>query len=392
MANGTNGDGPDTLYPSFMFDGFFNGSGGTTDCLDLLPPVPPPVKVFLLVVFSSVTVICGVGNSLLCFIVLTQKRLRSVTNLFIANLAFSDLLMAVLSVPFTLHYYLHQDWVFGSWMCSFVGTVKFVSIYVSINTLFVIAVDRYHGIFRPLRPRMEKGRLLLIVLAIWCVSFLVALPTPLFLTTSPPTTDCRGRTVRLCYEGWSNPRAAKGYMIFITVGEFLFPIYSMGFIYISIAVKLWTHRTPPGQVTARHREIMLVRKQKTIPMLITVVVAFFVCYAPYHGYNLAMNYYQEEWHQTVPHFYTMYYVIESVAMLNAVISTFIYFVMSPMFRKETRNLAGRILCRCPPVFLGIRRVSFHSAASHSYNTTRNGSALRKPIGLVGPDNTLETKI
>ncbi|XP_022086282.1 prokineticin receptor 1-like [Acanthaster planci] len=378
-------------YAFSMYDSLFDANV-TMDCLDLLPPLPSPMKVFLLVTFVSVTVVCGVGNSLLCFIVLTQKRLRSVTNLFITNLAASDLLMAVLSVPFTLHYYLHQNWIFGAWMCSFVGTVKLVSIYVSINTLLVIAVDRYYGIFRPLRPRMEKGRLVLIVLAIWIVSFLVALPTFLFLTTSSPTTDCRGRTVQMCFENWVNPSAANGYVIFITVAEFLLPIYSMGFIYISIAIKLWTHRTPPGQVTPRHREIMLVRKQKTIPMLITVVVAFFVCFAPYHGYNLALTYYQEEWHQTVPHFYSLYYITESVAMLNAVISTFIYFIMSPMFRKEIRNLAGRILCRCPPVFLGIRRVSFHSAASHTFNTTRNGSAIRKPVGLGGPDNTLETKI
>ena len=72
----------------------------------------------------------------------SQKRLRSVTNLLIANLALSDLLLALLSLPFSLHYYLHQDWVFGEWMCTLVGTVKFVSIYVSINTLLVIAVDR----------------------------------------------------------------------------------------------------------------------------------------------------------------------------------------------------------------------------------------------------------
>ncbi|XP_033632432.1 prokineticin receptor 1-like [Asterias rubens] len=246
----------------------------------------------------------------------------------------------------------------------------------------------YYGIFKPLRPRMEKGRLVTIVLAIWLVSFIIALPTPIYLTTSPPTVNCQGRTVRMCFEGWSNVNAAKGYAIFITLAEFLVPIYTMGFIYFSIAVKLWTHRTPPGQVTARHREIMMVRKQKTIPMLITVVVAFFLCYAPYHGYNLAMNYYQEEWHETVPHFYSLYYVIESIAMLNAVISTIIYYLMSPTFRKETKSFVNGMLCHCPPVFLGLRRVSFHSGASHSYNT-RNGSAFRKPVG--GPD-TLETRI
>lgn len=100
------------------------------------------MKIFIGVTFSLVFVICGLGDSILCYLVFTQQRLRTVTNLLIANLAASDALVAIFCVPFILVYYEKQDWIWGKFMCQLVGTLKDVSFYVSINTLLVIAVDR----------------------------------------------------------------------------------------------------------------------------------------------------------------------------------------------------------------------------------------------------------
>lgn len=107
-----------------------------------LLPLTPGTQIFLGIVFALITLICGLGNSLLCFIIFTQKRLRTVTNLLIANLAVSDAMVALLCAPFSLYYYLYQDWIFGELMCPLVGTIKFVSLFVSVNTLLVIAADR----------------------------------------------------------------------------------------------------------------------------------------------------------------------------------------------------------------------------------------------------------
>lgn len=118
----------------------FWSSLGDDDCSRT--EMHPVVKVFLAVTFTLTIVISGIGDSLLVFIILFHKRLRTVTNLMIANLAVSDALTALLSAPFTLHYYLTQRWAFGSVMCPLVGTIKNVSLYVSVNTLLVIAMDR----------------------------------------------------------------------------------------------------------------------------------------------------------------------------------------------------------------------------------------------------------
>jgi hypothetical protein len=43
-----------------------------------------------------------VGNGVVCFIVLRSKNMRTVTNLFILNLAISDLLVGIFCMPTTL--------------------------------------------------------------------------------------------------------------------------------------------------------------------------------------------------------------------------------------------------------------------------------------------------
>ncbi len=115
---------------------------GEGECFGAGSEMHPVVKFFLAVTFTLTIVISGIGDSLLVFIILFHKRLRTVTNLMIANLAVSDALTALLSAPFTLHYYLTQRWAFGTVMCPLVGTIKNVSLYVSVNTLLVIAMDR----------------------------------------------------------------------------------------------------------------------------------------------------------------------------------------------------------------------------------------------------------
>ncbi|KAJ7305140.1 hypothetical protein JRQ81_011020 [Phrynocephalus forsythii] len=61
-----------------------------------------PVAVLYIVAYLLIFALCVVGNSLVCFVVLKNKQMRTVTNLFILNLAISDLLVGIFCVPTTL--------------------------------------------------------------------------------------------------------------------------------------------------------------------------------------------------------------------------------------------------------------------------------------------------
>lgn len=52
--------------------------------------------------YFFIFLLCMVGNILVCLIVLENHRMRTVTNLFILNLAISDLLVGIFCIPTTL--------------------------------------------------------------------------------------------------------------------------------------------------------------------------------------------------------------------------------------------------------------------------------------------------
>ena len=52
--------------------------------------------------YLLIFLVCMVGNGVVCFIVLRSKNMRTVTNLFILNLAISDLLVGIFCMPTTL--------------------------------------------------------------------------------------------------------------------------------------------------------------------------------------------------------------------------------------------------------------------------------------------------
>ena len=60
------------------------------------------VAASFILAYLFIFLLCMVGNVLVCIIVLGNRRMRTVTNLFILNLAISDLLVGIFCIPTTL--------------------------------------------------------------------------------------------------------------------------------------------------------------------------------------------------------------------------------------------------------------------------------------------------
>lgn len=68
--------------------------------------------------YSSVFVIALTGNGLVCYVVHSNPRMKTVTNLFIVNLAVGDILMALFCVPTSsISTLILQYWPFGPELC-----------------------------------------------------------------------------------------------------------------------------------------------------------------------------------------------------------------------------------------------------------------------------------
>lgn len=68
-------------------------------------------------VYTVILLLSVAGNALVILTLVQNRRMRTITNVFLLNLAVSDLLLGVLCMPITLVGALLRDFVFGGVMC-----------------------------------------------------------------------------------------------------------------------------------------------------------------------------------------------------------------------------------------------------------------------------------
>ena len=93
--------------------------------------------------FISMVIVGAGGNIIVIWIVLAHKRMRTVTNYFLVNLAVADALISILNTLFNFIYMLYMDWPFGRSYCKVVHFISPFTICASVFTFMAIAVDRW---------------------------------------------------------------------------------------------------------------------------------------------------------------------------------------------------------------------------------------------------------
>ncbi|MBN3309184.1 CCR3 protein, partial [Amia calva] len=120
--------------------------------------------------FTLVFVLSMTGNVLVLCVITKYEDMKKVTNIFILNLAVSDLLFAF-SLPFWAVYHSYQ-WIFGDFMCKLMSGSYFIGFHSSLIFLMAITVERYltvvHGGSRMLKKRTLYAQVACVV--IWLIS------------------------------------------------------------------------------------------------------------------------------------------------------------------------------------------------------------------------------
>lgn len=92
--------------------------------------------------FLPMVVVATGGNLIVIWIVWNHKRMRTVTNIFLVNLAVADTMVSTLNVTFNFAYMLNGHWAFGKLYCKISQFVAVLSICASVFTLTAVATDR----------------------------------------------------------------------------------------------------------------------------------------------------------------------------------------------------------------------------------------------------------
>lgn len=116
------------------------------------------------------------GNTLVCAAVTKFRHLRSkVTNFFVISLAISDLLVAILVMPWKAATEIMGFWPFGAF-CNIWVAFDIMCSTASILNLCVISVDRYWAISSPFRyERKMTPKVAFIMISVaWTLSVLIS--------------------------------------------------------------------------------------------------------------------------------------------------------------------------------------------------------------------------
>ncbi|EDW95822.1 probable G-protein coupled receptor No18 [Drosophila yakuba] len=189
------------------------------------------VAVFLVIILVTV-----VGNTLVILAVLTTRRLRTVTNCFVMNLAITDWLVGTCVMPPSVVLYITGTWRFGWILCDIWISLDILLCTGSILSLCAISLDRYLAVTQPLtysKKRRSKRLALLMILVVWITALSITCPPYLGWYEAgrhqAEFVDCRYNQ-------------NKGYVVFSAMGSFFIPLTVMLYVYVKIGYVLTSRR------------------------------------------------------------------------------------------------------------------------------------------------------
>ncbi|XP_050343916.1 RYamide receptor-like isoform X2 [Nymphalis io] len=284
--------------------------------------------------YCTIFIVALIGNGLVCFVVQSSPRMKTVTNYFIMNLAIGDILMTIFCVPFSfVSMLVLRYWPFGIVMCKIVNYSQAVSVLVSAYTLLAISIDRYMAIMRPLQPRLGKTAAKFIVAAVWGGALATAAPIIIVSQIQRPTEWHQYCKTDICLEKWEFVEQNEQYSCALLVLQFGLPLTALVCTYARIAHVVWGVRPPGEAQTARDTRIQH-SKRKMIKMMVTVVIVFTICWLPLNIFIILWTLHETDdaW-ATWPGMPYVWFVAHWLAMSHCCYNPIIYSYMNVRYRR-----------------------------------------------------------
>ncbi|THD25493.1 Neuropeptide F receptor [Fasciola hepatica] len=146
------------------------------------PDLPLPVLICILTVFIIMIMFGTLGSTLVILVVARKPAMRSRSNMFIMNLAISDLTLCLFTEPFNLFqiWATNRPWTLGSLMCKILAMFQGTNIFVSTISITAIALDRFQCIIYPTVPNRRAKNVAKLLILVWLAAFALASPLAFF--------------------------------------------------------------------------------------------------------------------------------------------------------------------------------------------------------------------
>lgn len=243
-----------------------------TDFVLIKMPDDDDYRMTTAVCYAVVFCLSILGNGFLICALTCYEDLKRATNLFMFCLALFDLLFT-LTLPFWCVEFLHH-WVFGDVACKIVTGAYFVGIYGSLILLtamtldrFVVVVVRSYWLTRSRRLKCSKAA----CVGAWIISLIACMRDSVASKAQIDHIDTYA-----CKSTNTEDDTVGYYSQLILL--FLIPFAIIVFCYTKIILTLMSTSTR--------------QKHRTVILVLCIVIAFFICWGPYHIIIVLMSIYE----------------------------------------------------------------------------------------------------
>ncbi|KAI1899141.1 hypothetical protein AGOR_G00058480 [Albula goreensis] len=293
-----------------------------------------------------------------------RESKRTVNSVWLQNLAVADFVF-VLFLPISIDYVLRDfHWQFGRATCKINSFVSVTNMYASVLFLMVISLDRYISLVHLSWARKVRTvrRAWVVCGVVWGVAVALSGPALVFRDT----VQLRHATV--CFNNFHDndaDLAAARHVAMVTVRTvvgFLLP-----FAAISVSGVLITARL-------RKARARLVRVSSFSRMVLAVILAFFLCWAPFHVFSL-MELTMHSSMQLHAVLQTGFPLATSLAFFNSCVNPMLYVLLGKKARRLLRQSCLEFTKR------SLRELSQSVSATES---------LSAPPSVAAPEAAVET--
>lgn len=319
-------------------------------------------------VYCIVFIMSSIGNVVVIMVVSRKRRMQTVTNWLIVNLAIADLAVTFICIPVEIPLILkHNIWLYGKAFCRMLYPLQTMTIYASVYTLVAMSLTRYWAIRHPFRRQMSTKQAKIMICFLWLISFSFVIPYIIRLNYNTETGYC---------EEVTTPQGRRNYTIAIFVSQYIFPLLLILFAYILIAVELGKDRNGEKTLTQQQK-----RKENTkvLTMVVIVTVTFASCVLPYHVVGL---YVQFSGNQTFPHFDEINALCYLLLFSNSCMNPIIYNAFNSKFRESFKELWDELLnCGKKRDYIQRKRLPPVTSKNRLTSTVRDGNENRDDLEL-----------
>ncbi|XP_019722583.1 neurotensin receptor type 1 isoform X2 [Hippocampus comes] len=302
-------------------------------------------KVIVTIIYLLLFAVGSLGNSITLYTLLSKKslqNLQSTVHYHLASLAVSDLLILVLSMPIELYNFIwfHHPWVFGDAVCRGYYYLRDSCSYATAFNIASLSVERYMAICHPFKAKsiMSRSRTKKLISGMWLASF--ALSTPmLFIMGQETRQDENICTATVAPVTMKTVLQVNAFLSFVVP---MVAISALNGVIANHLLRMFHEAEQDNRVcivggnpTMLNVSVEPNRAQSLrhgVLVLRAVVIAFVVCWLPYHARRL-MFCYVSDWSDLYDFYHYFYMLTNVLFYVSSAINPVLYNLVSAPFRQ-----------------------------------------------------------